>query len=147
VVSSRFEPPVRDLHRLRRYTFWSIVGSSPFALFLALTFLAASGSPGPRLAAAAAAACVATGATAAALVLFMRDGSGRVQRRLAWLGLGALLAGAALSHDADLAAWVAPAGLLFSVPVLRARPGVRWRLALYGTLAAVAAALALVWLE
>ncbi|WP_155830278.1 sensor histidine kinase [Glycomyces tenuis] len=143
---SHFEPPVRDLHRLRRYTFWTIAGCGPFALFIALSFLAASELPGPRLAAAVVAAAAVTAVSTAALVVFMRDGSERAQRLLSWTGLAALVAGLALAYDGEVsAAWVAPAGLLASVPVLRARPGLRWKLALYGTVAVFVVAVGLTW--
>lgn len=137
------ERPVRDLHRLRRYTFWSIVGFGPFALFLAATFMAGTDLRGTRLLLAALAATAATALATAALAAYMKDAERRVQRALYWSGFAALAAGTAVAAGEINAAWLGPAGLLLACPVMWAGPGARGRPALYGLVGAFVVAMAL----
>ncbi len=137
------ERPVRDLHRLRRYTFWSIVSFGPFALFLAAMFMAGSDLRGPRLALAAVAATAVSALAVGALAAYMLEAGERVQRALYWSGFAFLAAGVAVSAGHVNAAWLCPAGLLLACPVMRARPGARGRPALYGLVGAFAVSMVL----
>lgn len=136
------ERPVRDLHRLRRYTFWSTVSCGPLALFIAASLLAGSELRGPRLAVAAVAITAATALGTAALVVFMRGDEGRLPRALYWAGMAVMAAG--FAAGGINAAWVGAATVLASSPVLWARPGTRARRAVYITAAVIAAAVVLV---
>ncbi|MQM27748.1 sensor histidine kinase [Glycomyces albidus] len=133
--------PARDLRRLRLYTFFTVIGSGPLALFVAAMFLAGSREAVLPLTAGAVTASVVL--CTAGLALHWH-GQGPWRRRLLWFAsLAVLLGGAAAEAAAGpvSAAWAAPAGLLVAeAALLWSRPGRRTLALLAGTGAAVASA-------
>ncbi|GAA2310567.1 hypothetical protein GCM10009853_080070 [Glycomyces scopariae] len=133
--------PARDLRRLRHYTFVTVIGSGPLALFMAALFLANSETGALPLAVGAATASVVL--CTAGLALHWH-GQGPLRRRVLWFAaLVLLLAGVAVEAAAgDIgAAWAAPGGLLAAEgALLWSRQGRRTLALLTGT--AVATGLA-----
>ncbi len=133
---------MRDLRRLRRYTFVSVIGSGPVTLFLAATFLAASDIPADALPLAAGAVTVSVVLCTAALALHWH-GQSRWRRRILW-GIAVLMLVLGVAAEARSTpigdAWAAPAGLLVAEAALWARPGRRARALIVGMLAVTAAA-------
>ncbi|WP_344486796.1 sensor histidine kinase [Glycomyces endophyticus] len=133
--------PARDLRRLRTYTFFTVIGSGPLALFMAAMFLVGGDAEVLPLAAGAATGSVVL--CTAGLALHWH-GQGPWRRRLLWFASSALLlAGvAAEASTGEIgAAWAAPAGLLAAEgALLWSRPGRRSLALLAGT--AIATALA-----
>ncbi|HEU5129648.1 MAG TPA: histidine kinase [Glycomyces sp.] len=142
------ERPVRDLHRLRRYTFWSIACCGPLVLFFAVLFLPGTDLRGPGLAVTAVVLTATAALSTASLVVFMQEGSRRTQDLLYWSGIATMAVGLAVAAAvAEVnAAWAGPAALLAACWVLRAGPGVRARRALYVSVAAFGLSVALVQL-
>jgi two-component system sensor histidine kinase DesK len=132
--------PVRDLSRLRRYTFFSVIGSGPLALFVGASFLAASDMDPAALPLAAGALTVSVVLCTAALALHWH-GQGPWRRRVFWgVALLLLVAGAGIEAASTPIgdAWAGPVGLLVAEAVLWARPGRRARALLAGLLAVFA---------
>lgn len=121
------EPSARNLRRLRTYTFFTVIGTGPVVLFMAVLFLAGSEMTGTDLALAGGAATVSVVFCTAALALHWH-GQGPLRRKVFWsLSLAALVAGAAVEANAGAiqSEWAAPAGLLAAEFALWARPGKR----------------------
>jgi len=139
------ETPARDLRRLRRYTFFTVIGSGPLALFIAASFIANSGMDDASLPLAAGAATASVAFATSALALHWH-GRELWRRRAFWgaalvtLVLGAIVeAGTGVIGDA----WAAPVGLLVAEAALWFRPGRRARALLVGTAVSVLGAVAL----
>ncbi|MCC3763057.1 histidine kinase [Glycomyces sp. TRM65418] len=123
------EQSTRDLRRLRAYTFVTVIGSGPGALFMAAMFMANSELVGAELALAAGAVTVSVVLCTAALALHWH-GRGPLRRRILWgASLSVLVLGAAVEASAGAIgpSWAAPAGLLAAEFALWARPGRRAR--------------------
>ncbi|THV26548.1 sensor histidine kinase [Glycomyces paridis] len=141
-MSLRDERPARDLSRLRHYTFFTLIGSGPMALFAAALFLAGARLDGTALPLAAGAATASAAFCTTALALHWH-GQGRWRRRIFWgASLAMLVAGAVVEARQSSVgpAWAAPAGLLVAEAALWAAPGKRARALLAGWGAALAAA-------
>ncbi|MCD0442951.1 histidine kinase [Glycomyces sp. A-F 0318] len=137
--------PARDLRRLRRYTYGSVIGSGPLALFMGAAFLAASDMDPGALPLAAGALTASVALCTAALVLHWNGGD-LWRRRALWgaaLALFLLGAGVEAASTPIGDAWAAPTGLLVAEAALWARPGRRARALMVGVLAATAAAVGL----
>lgn len=145
-VPPEVESSTRGLRRLRTYTFFSLIGSGPLALFMAAMFLANSPLPYEALPVAGGAITVSVALCTAALALHWH-GQGPWRRRVLWgVSLAILACGAAWEAQAGpiSPAWTAPVGLLLTEASLWARPG-RRALALAigaGAMAGLAIALA-----
>lgn len=139
------EPSARNLRRLRTYTFATVIGSGPVALFMAASFLANSPLPYEALPVAAGAVTASVVLCTAALALHWH-GRDAWRRRVLWaVSMALLLFGAVWeSRSGPISpTWAAPAGLLLTEATLWARPGKRARVLGYGSVAALAAVWAL----
>jgi two-component system sensor histidine kinase DesK len=109
------EPPVRDLKRFHRYTYWSLVLTGPFGLFIAAMFFAGE-APGNSMVlwGSVGGIIVALGFATAVLWLFAERSGERMQRRLRWAGWAVVAAGAGLgTFDVPIsAAWIVPVAVL-----------------------------------
>jgi two-component system, NarL family, sensor histidine kinase DesK len=135
------EPSARNLRRLRTYTFATVIGSGPLALFMSASFFANSPLPYEGLPVAAGAATASVVLCTAALALHWH-GRELWRRRVMWsLSLALLLFGAVWESRAGQIspAWAAPAGLLLTEAALWARPGKRSRVLVLGSVGAAAA--------
>jgi two-component system, NarL family, sensor histidine kinase DesK len=143
--SSTADAPARDLRSLRRYTFVTVIGSGPLALFIGAPFLLASEMDGDAMPLAAGALTASVALCTAALALHWH-GRDRWRRRVLWsaaLLLFALGVAAEARSTAIGPAWAAPAGLLVAEVALWARPGRRARALTIGMAAAAVAAVGL----
>ncbi|RRR98661.1 sensor histidine kinase [Glycomyces terrestris] len=121
-------PPGRDLRRLRLYTFFTVIGSGPLALFMAALFLAGNLN-GTAVLPLAAGAFTGSVVFCTASLALQWHGQGPWRRRIFWSASVALLAvGVALEAGTGYltAAWAGPAGLIAAEGVLLwTRPGRR----------------------
>lgn len=139
--------PTRELRRLRRYTFVTVIGMGPVALLMAALFLVASEMDADALPLAAGALTASIALCTAALALHWH-GRGPWRRRVLWgAALLLLVLGAAAEARSTPigSAWSGPAGLLVAEAALWARPGRRARALAAGTAAAAAATAGLAW--
>jgi two-component system sensor histidine kinase DesK len=146
-VSPQDEISTRGLRRLRTYTFFTVIGSGPMALFMSALFLVGSGLDGLPLTLAAGAVTVSVVLCTSALALHWHGRELWRQRVLWGLSLLVLVAGAAVDArvsmelDAPVGpisdAWAAPAGLLASAFALWSKPGRRARALLWTVLVAL----------
>jgi two-component system sensor histidine kinase DesK len=147
-VSPQDESSARGLRRLRTYTFFTVIGSGPAALFMAALFMANSDLVGAELALAAGAITVSVVLCTAALALHWH-GQGPLRRRILWgASLSVLVLGAAVEAGAGPIgpSWAAPAGLLATEFALWSRPGRRARALWWASLVAVVAIAVLAYL-
>jgi two-component system, NarL family, sensor histidine kinase DesK len=139
-VPPQDEQSARGLRRLRTYTFFTVIGSGPLALFMAAMFLANSPLAVEALPVAAGAATASIVLCTAALALFWH-GQGPWRRRVLWsLSLLVLIAGAVWESRSGpvSATWAAPAALLLTEASLWSPPGKRARTLGFGSVAVVA---------
>jgi two-component system sensor histidine kinase DesK len=148
-VSPQDENSTRGLRRLRTYTFFTVIGSGPLALFMAALFMLGSGLDGTGLALAGGAVTVSVVLCTSALALHWH-GRELWRQKVFWtvslvvLVLGAAVdAGANMELDVPVAAisdaWAAPLGLLAAQFALWSKPGKRARALIWAALTALAA--------
>jgi len=144
-VPPEVESSTRGLRRLRTYTFFTLIGSGPLALFMAALFLGNSPLPYGALPVAGGAITVSVALCTAALALHWH-GQGPWRRRVLWgVSLAILVGGAAWEAQAGpiSPAWTAPAALLLTEAALWARPGRRALALVIGTAVVAGVAIAL----
>ncbi len=133
------ENPTRDLRRLRTYTFFTVIGSGPFALFMAVLLMGNSRLAGNDLALVAGAVTASVVLCTAALALHWH-GQGPWRRRLLW-GASLLIMVAGVVVEAGTGEiggeWGAVAGLLAAEFALWPKPGRRARALVAASLVAV----------
>ncbi|MEU6860552.1 histidine kinase [Glycomyces sp. NPDC046736] len=139
-MSSDDESHARGLRRLRRYTFFTLIGSGPLSLFMSASFLASSDMD-PTVLPLAAGAVVGSVVFCTSALALHWHGEGMWRRRIFWgLGAALLVAGAAVEASTHQIgdAWAAPAGLLVAEVTLWAPRGKRARALMTGSACAVA---------
>jgi two-component system sensor histidine kinase DesK len=144
-VPPEVESSTRGLRRLRTYTFFSLIGSGPLALFMAAMFLANSPLPYEALPVAGGAITVSVALCTAALALHWH-GQGPWRRRVLWgASLAILVCGAVWEAQAGpiSPAWTAPLALLLTEASLWTRPGRRAPALAIGAAAVAGLAIAL----
>ncbi|MDN3242640.1 sensor histidine kinase [Glycomyces tritici] len=133
------EPSALNLRRLRTYTFFTVIGTGPAVLFMAVLFLAGSDLRGTDLALVGGAVTISVVLCTAALALHWH-GQGPVRRKVFWaLSLVMMVIGAAAEarSGAIEGVWAAPAGMLAAEFALWFKPGKRARALLWACAAAL----------
>jgi two-component system, NarL family, sensor histidine kinase DesK len=137
------EASALNLRRLRTYTFFTVIGTGPAVLFLAVLFIAGSDMSDIDMALAGGAATVSVVLCTAALALHWH-GQGPLRRKVFWsVSLVMLVLGAAAEARSGTVEgmWAAPAGMLVAEFALWFRPGRRARALLLACAAVLAAVL------
>lgn len=143
-VPSEPEPSARNLRRLRSYTFFTVIGTGPAVLLMAVLFLAGSDLSDLDMALAGGALTVSVVLCTAALALHWH-GQGPLRRKVFWgVSLVMLVLGAAAEARSGpiQGVWAGPAGMLVAEFALWSRPGRRARALVLGSTVVLGAALA-----
>ncbi|GAB3651962.1 sensor histidine kinase [Glycomyces tarimensis] len=125
-MSTLLDLPVRDLKRLHRYTYWTLISSGPAGLSVALLFLAGEAPSSQALLwITVAGLFVSLGLATAVLWLFMEHGGIRLRRRLLWTGWAVVAVGfgAGLFETPVTSSWIVPVALLETGRLLAGGPG------------------------